>query len=89
MSLSSGAGTILISKEDVAMDPIHVLTQRLTHHFAECLHATGSGDFVPPTLEEWLEFWDDDDTDIGNLRNLEHWLSMSRKRAPGQRTQEL
>ncbi|MBC7984146.1 MAG: hypothetical protein H7Y02_09855, partial [Candidatus Obscuribacterales bacterium] len=35
-------------------------------------------EFVPPTLAEWLEFWDDDDTEIGNLRNLEYWLSTSR-----------
>jgi len=59
------------------MDPVHVLTQRLTH-FAECLQATGAKEFVPPTLDEWLEFWDDDESDIGNLRNLEHWLSAKR-----------
>jgi len=59
------------------MDPVNVLTQRL-RHFADSLHAVGVKEFVPPTLEEWLEFWDDDDSDIGNLRNLEHWLSMHR-----------
>ncbi len=62
------------------MDPVHALTQRLTH-FADCMHATGAAEFVPPTLEEWLEFWDDEDTAIGNLRNLEHWLSTNRQRA--------
>lgn len=56
------------------MDPVHVLTQRLTH-FAESLRASGAVEFSPPTLDEWLEFWDDDDTDLGNLRNLDHWLS--------------
>jgi len=31
----------------------------------------------PPQLEEWLRCWNDDDTDLGNLRNFEHWLSCS------------
>jgi len=69
------------------MDPVHVLTQRLTH-FAECLHASGSREFVPPPSEEWMEFWDDDDTDLGNLRNLEHWLWTSRKRPQGRRLKD-
>jgi hypothetical protein len=61
------------------MDAVNVLTQRL-RHFADCLQASGARDFVPPTLEQWLEFWDDDDTEIGNLRNLEHWLSANTAR---------
>jgi len=64
------------------MDPVNVLSQRL-RHFADSLHALGAKEFVPPTLEEWLEFWDDDDSDIGNLRNLEHWLKMNRVAATG------
>jgi hypothetical protein len=34
-----------------------------------------------PHLEDWLRYWNDDDTDLGNLRNLEHWLSRSRRDA--------
>jgi hypothetical protein len=64
------------------MDPVNVLTQRL-RHFADSLHAVGGKEFVPPTLEEWLEFWDDDDSDVGNLRNLEHWLTTHRVQCAG------
>ena len=34
----------------------------------------------PPALADWLRYWDDSDTDLSNLRNLEHWLSRSRSR---------
>jgi hypothetical protein len=27
-----------------------------------------------PTLEQWLKYWNDADTDFGNLNNFEHWL---------------
>jgi hypothetical protein len=33
---------------------------------------------TPPPLEDWLRYWNDGDTDIGNLRNLEHWLTRPR-----------
>jgi hypothetical protein len=33
---------------------------------------------APPQLEDWLRYWNDGDTDIGNLRNLEHWLTRPR-----------
>ena len=26
----------------------------------------------PHLLQDWLRFWNDEDTDIGNLRNFEH-----------------
>jgi len=42
---------------------------------------SGQPEFVPPPLEEWLRFWNDDDSDLGNLRNLEHWLQKSRRPA--------
>jgi hypothetical protein len=25
-------------------------------------------------LHEWLQCWNDNDSDLGNLRNFEHWL---------------
>ena len=37
--------------------------------------------FEPPMLEDWLRFWNDDDSDLGNLRNLEHWLHKARRMA--------
>lgn len=33
---------------------------------------------APPQLEDWLRYWDDGDTDVGNLRNLAHWLTRTR-----------
>ena len=27
-----------------------------------------------PTLEQWLKYWNDADTDFGNLNNIQHWL---------------
>lgn len=52
------------------MDPLTQLYQRLR------AHVPGPRiPIEPPAIEEWLEYWNDDDTDIGNLRAFEHWLS--------------
>lgn len=52
------------------MDPLTQLYQRLR------AHVPGPRiPIVPPAIEEWLEYWNDDDTDLGNLRTFEHWLS--------------
>jgi hypothetical protein len=41
----------------------------------------------PPTLEDWLRYWNDADTDLSNLRNLDHWMSRTRpERGNGKRT---
>ena len=32
----------------------------------------------PPHLQDWLRFWNDEDTDLGNLRNFERWIARSR-----------
>lgn len=56
------------------MDPIYVLNQRV-RYFSECLKGTPAANASPPTVEDWLHYWNDDDTDLGNLRNIEHWLS--------------
>ncbi|PZN32512.1 MAG: hypothetical protein DIU71_07415 [Proteobacteria bacterium] len=29
----------------------------------------------PPPFHEWLRYWNDNETDPGNLRNFEYWLS--------------
>jgi hypothetical protein len=59
------------------MDPVYVLNQRF-RYFAECLQGTPAANVEPPTIEEWLQYWNDDDTDLGNLRNIEHWLSANK-----------
>jgi len=32
-----------------------------------------------PTLEQWLEYWNDADTDFGNLKNICHWIELARR----------
>ena len=52
------------------MDPLTQLYQRL--------RAQVPGPRIPiepPAIEEWLEYWNDDDTDLGNLQTFEQWLS--------------
>jgi hypothetical protein len=29
----------------------------------------------PPSFADWMQYWNDDDSEIGNLRTFEHWLS--------------
>jgi hypothetical protein len=54
------------------MDPLTSLYERLRQSTA---HAPVPAD--PPALEDWLRYWNDEDTDLGNLRNFEHWLAVS------------
>ena len=56
------------------MDPLTTLYQRLR----ESGHDRASIPHEPPELEAWLRYWNDEDTDLGNLRNFEHWLSVGR-----------
>lgn len=57
------------------MDPLTQLYERL-----RAQAPAGSPLLEPPTYEQWLKYWDDEDTDIGNLRSFEHWLSLRRVR---------
>lgn len=59
------------------MDPVHALSQRLKQ-FSDYLQATGGRNLPPPTVEDWLQFWNDDDTTVGNLQHIDHWLSLAR-----------
>jgi hypothetical protein len=34
---------------------------------------------MDPLTEQWLEYWNDDDSDLGNLRTFEFWLSQARR----------
>ena len=60
------------------MDPLTNLYERLrqTHAHANLLNE-------PPALEDWLRYWNDEDTDLGNLRNFEHWLTVNPERQLG------
>ena len=57
------------------MDPLTNLYDRLRQQAST---QPGAWPEEPPGLQDWLRFWNDDDTDIGNLRNFEHWMSRSR-----------
>jgi len=51
----------------------------LTHLYQRLRHAAGAMEIPaePQQLEDWLRYWNDEDSDLGNLRNFEHWLSRS------------
>ena len=56
------------------MDPLTQLYERL--------RTQGPVARIPPepaVVEQWLEYWNDDDTDLGNLRTFEFWLSQTRR----------
>jgi hypothetical protein len=56
------------------MDPLTQLYERLRTQVPSSR--------IPPepaVVEAWLEYWNDDDTDLGNLRTFEHWLMQTRR----------
>jgi hypothetical protein len=55
------------------MDPLTTLYERLRQRAGSAPSCVEQ----PPLLEDWLRYWNDQDTDLGNLRNFEHWLSCS------------
>jgi hypothetical protein len=63
----------LLAVETLAshMDPLTNLYERLRQS-----DRTGLMPQEPPRLEDWLRYWNDEDTDLGNLRNFEHWLTV-------------
>ena len=52
------------------MDPLTQLYERLR---AQRPQATLPPE--PPAFEDWLEYWNDDQSDLANLQTFEHWLS--------------
>jgi hypothetical protein len=56
------------------MDPLTQLYERLRLQVPEARPPTD-----PAVVAAWLEYWNDDDTDLGNLRTFEHWLSQVRR----------
>ena len=59
------------------MDPLSTLYHRLRTASTEGGVAR-LWPVEPPRLEDWLNYWNDDDTDLANLRNFEHWLARRR-----------
>ena len=58
------------------MDPITNLYEQLRQSGDRRANTPGEH----PQLEDWLRYWNDEDTDLGNLRNFEHWLSLGDSR---------
>jgi hypothetical protein len=56
-----------------SMDPLTQLYERLRTQV--CGARTQP---EPAVIEAWLEYWNDDDSDLGNLRTFEHWLSQKK-----------
>jgi hypothetical protein len=52
--------------------------------YAEALSAANAKHMDDHALEEWLGFWDEDDSVFGNVRNLEHWLAEARRNQSAQ-----
>ena len=58
------------------MDPLTNIYERLRQTYGSDAPVPAE----PPALEDWLRYWNDEDTDLGNLRNIEHWLSLRPER---------
>jgi hypothetical protein len=58
------------------MDQATQLSQRLMR-YAATISAAGANEADDYSIEEWLGFWDEDDSVFGNVRNLEHWLTQA------------
>jgi len=61
------------------MDPATELSHRLKQ-YAATLVGAGGQQVDDHSIEEWLGFWNDEDSAYGNVRNIEHWLSQAAAR---------
>jgi hypothetical protein len=60
------------------MDHATEISQRLKA-YAATLTDAASNVVDDNALEQWLGFWDEDDSVYGNIRNLEHWLARAKR----------
>lgn len=67
------------------MDQATQLSRRLKQ-YAETLTEASARQADDRSIEEWLGFWDEDDSTFGNVRNLEHWLSQAARVRRDQRS---
>ena len=61
------------------MDHATEISQRLKQ-YAATLSSASARVADDHSLEQWLGFWDEDDSVYGNVRNLEHWLSQAARK---------
>ena len=52
------------------MDPLSQLYERLRAQVPR-----GHLPPEPPSFDDWMKYWNDDESELGNLRSFEHWLS--------------
>jgi hypothetical protein len=69
---------MLLVIEGALMDPLTNLYDRLRAQAGTATPGTTHWPEEPPLLQDWLRFWNDEDTDLGNLRNFEHWMTRAR-----------
>jgi hypothetical protein len=68
-----------LNTRSTAMDPLTNLYAALLQQLSgEPDGATWPTE--PPQLEAWMSYWDDSDSEFGNLQKFEHWLSRARRR---------
>jgi len=52
-------------------------------NFAEQLRmmrATQNAEAVSvPDLQQWMQYWNDEESEAANLRNIRHWISRAKK----------
>jgi hypothetical protein len=60
------------------MDHATEISMRLKQ-YAATLTTANARHVDDHALEQWLGFWDEDDSVFGNIRNLEHWLAEARR----------
>jgi hypothetical protein len=58
------------------MDHATIVSHRLKQ-YAAILAREGTKHADDYSIEQWLGFWDEDDSVFGNVRNLEHWLTQA------------
>ena len=61
------------------MDQATQLAQKLKQ-YATTLAASGREAVDEYEVEQWLGFWDDEESTYGNVRNIEHWLTQAGRR---------
>jgi hypothetical protein len=66
------------------MDHATEISQRLKQ-YATTLSNASAQVADDSSLEQWLGFWDEDDSVYGNVRNLEHWLSQAARKRDSSR----
>ena len=63
------------------MDHATEISQRLKQYATTLCNANAQA-LDDSSLEQWLGFWDEDDSMYGNVRNLEHWLTQAARNKP-------